>query len=164
MSLVLSGGYEDDVDNGDEFTYTGSGGRELKGEKALLRLWMGTRAVLWIGIVLNSVADPGWLSWIPDPTFFHPGSEFFPSRIRIKEFKYFNSKNVFLSSTNYDPDCSSWIRISDPNPDFLPIPDPGSKGQKGIGFRFRNTGFDADPDSIFSFGADQKHRFQYNQK
>jgi len=33
MSLVLSGGYEDDVDNGDEFTYTGSGGRELKGEK-----------------------------------------------------------------------------------------------------------------------------------
>ncbi len=35
MSLVLSGGYEDDVDNGDEFTYTGSGGRELKGEKGL---------------------------------------------------------------------------------------------------------------------------------
>jgi hypothetical protein len=32
MSIVLSGGYEDDVDNGDEFTYTGSGGRELKGE------------------------------------------------------------------------------------------------------------------------------------
>jgi hypothetical protein len=37
MSLVLSGGYEDDVDNGDEFTYTGSGGRELKGEKHKLR-------------------------------------------------------------------------------------------------------------------------------
>jgi hypothetical protein len=35
MSLVLSGGYEDDVDNGDEFTYTGSGGRELKGKKGL---------------------------------------------------------------------------------------------------------------------------------
>ncbi len=35
MSLVLSGGYEDDVDNGDEFTYTGSGGRELKGEMGL---------------------------------------------------------------------------------------------------------------------------------
>jgi hypothetical protein len=69
MSLVLSGGYEDDVDNGDEFTYTGSGGRELKGEKGLFRLWMGTRSVLWIGIVLISVADPGCLSWIPDPTF-----------------------------------------------------------------------------------------------
>lgn len=32
-SLVLSGGYEDDVDNGDEFTYTGSGGRDLSGNK-----------------------------------------------------------------------------------------------------------------------------------
>ena len=27
VSLVLSGGYEDDVDDGDEFTYTGSGGQ-----------------------------------------------------------------------------------------------------------------------------------------
>jgi len=34
-----------------------------------------------------SVADPGCLSRIPDPTFFHPGS-----RILIKEFKYFNPK------------------------------------------------------------------------
>lgn len=32
-SLVLSGGYEDDVDDGDEFTYTGSGGRDLSGNK-----------------------------------------------------------------------------------------------------------------------------------
>ena len=32
-SLVLGGGYEDDVDNGDEFTYTGSGGRDLSGNK-----------------------------------------------------------------------------------------------------------------------------------
>jgi hypothetical protein len=30
---------------------------------------------------------------IPDP-----GSEFFPSRIRIKEFKYFNPKQLFLST------------------------------------------------------------------
>jgi hypothetical protein len=35
-----------------------------------------------------SVADPGCLPRIPDPTFFHPGS-----RIRIKEIKYFNPKN-----------------------------------------------------------------------
>lgn len=33
VSLVLSGGYEDDVDDGDEFTYTGSGGRDLSGNK-----------------------------------------------------------------------------------------------------------------------------------
>ncbi|CAI9727269.1 E3 ubiquitin-protein ligase UHRF1-like [Octopus vulgaris] len=33
FSIVLSGGYEDDVDNGDDFTYTGSGGRDLSGNK-----------------------------------------------------------------------------------------------------------------------------------
>jgi hypothetical protein len=40
----------------------------------------------------TSVADPGCLFRIPDPTFFHPGSELSPSRILIKEFKYFNPK------------------------------------------------------------------------
>ncbi|KAG5729549.1 hypothetical protein E4T56_gene17410 [Termitomyces sp. T112] len=33
-SVALSGGYEDDVDLGYAFTYTGSGGRALKGTKA----------------------------------------------------------------------------------------------------------------------------------
>uniref|UniRef100_A0A1B6CG73 RING-type E3 ubiquitin transferase n=1 Tax=Clastoptera arizonana TaxID=38151 RepID=A0A1B6CG73_9HEMI len=33
FSIVLSGGYEDDIDNGDEFFYTGSGGRDLSGNK-----------------------------------------------------------------------------------------------------------------------------------
>uniref|UniRef100_A0A8C2F6F0 E3 ubiquitin-protein ligase UHRF n=1 Tax=Cyprinus carpio TaxID=7962 RepID=A0A8C2F6F0_CYPCA len=32
-ALVLAGGYEDDVDDGNEFTYTGSGGRDLSGNK-----------------------------------------------------------------------------------------------------------------------------------
>ncbi|CAG5131053.1 unnamed protein product [Candidula unifasciata] len=32
-SLVLSGGYEDDADEGQEFYYTGSGGRDLSGNK-----------------------------------------------------------------------------------------------------------------------------------
>jgi hypothetical protein len=74
--------------------------------------------------------------FIPDLTFFHPGS-----RIRIKEFKYFNPKKWFLCSRKYDPGCSS--RILDPDPDFLPIPDPGSMGQKGTGsrIRIRNTAF-----------------------
>jgi hypothetical protein len=60
--------------------------------------------------------------FIPDPTFFHPGS-----RIRIKEFKYFNPKKWFLSSRKYDPGCSSWI--PDPDADFYTyrIPDPGVK-------------------------------------
>ncbi len=56
-----------------------------------------------------------------------PGSELFPSRIpaqgqkdsrirnriRIREFKYFNPKKLFLSSRKYDPGCSSLIRVSD---------------------------------------------------
>jgi hypothetical protein len=82
--------------------------------------------------IQNSVADPGCLSRIPDPTFFHPGSRIpnpncsHPgSRIRIKEFKYFNQKKWFLSSRKYDLGCS--FRIPDPDPDFLPIPDPGVK-------------------------------------
>lgn len=29
----FTGGYEDDTDNGFEFTYTGSGGRDLSGNK-----------------------------------------------------------------------------------------------------------------------------------
>jgi len=70
------------------------------------------------------------------------GSEFcpfrirvFPSRIRIKEFKYFNPKKWLLSSRKYDSGCSSRIPILN----FLPIPDPGSRGKKGTGFRIRST-------------------------
>jgi hypothetical protein len=69
--------------------------------------------------------------FIPDPIFSipDPGFDFFyPGfRIHIKEFKYFNPKNCFLSLQKYDPGCSSRIRIPDPDPDFLPIPDPGVK-------------------------------------
>ncbi len=75
------------------------------------------------------IPDPGsdfFPSRIPDPTFFHPGS-----RIRIKEFKYFNPSKWFLSSKKYDLGCSSRILF------FLPIPDPGSRGQKGTGARIR---------------------------
>ncbi|KAM5535441.1 hypothetical protein V8D89_010963 [Ganoderma adspersum] len=32
-SVALSGGYEDDIDEGEAFTFTGSGGRDLKGTK-----------------------------------------------------------------------------------------------------------------------------------
>jgi hypothetical protein len=68
---------------------------------------------------------------IPDPTYFHPGSEFFPSRIRIKEFKFLNPQKWFLSSRKYDPGCSSRIRILA----FYPsrIPDPGVKKAPGPG-------------------------------
>jgi hypothetical protein len=74
---------------------------------------------------------------IPDPNCLYPGS-----RIRIEEFKYFNPKKMVSNSKllKYDPGCST--RIPDPDADFLPIPDPGSRDQKGIGsrIRIRNTG------------------------
>jgi hypothetical protein len=48
-----------------------------------------------------SVADPGCLSWIPDPNFFHPGFTVkkIPGfrtwiHIRIKEFRHFKQKIV----------------------------------------------------------------------
>jgi hypothetical protein len=66
---------------------------------------------------------------------------------------YFNPKKWFLSSQKYDPGFSSLIRIPDPDPDFLPIPDPnhgsqipiqGSKRHRipdpGAQIRIRNTG------------------------
>jgi hypothetical protein len=45
---------------------------------------------MWI----RNPADPVFFS-IPDPNIYHPGS-----RTRIKEFKYFNPKNVFLALGN----------------------------------------------------------------
>ncbi len=55
--------------------------------------------------------------WIRD-VYPDPGSEFFPSRIRIflsrihvKELRYFNPKKLFISYRKYDPDCSSRIQI-----------------------------------------------------
>ncbi len=66
----------------------------------------------------------------PVPTFFQP-----VSRIRIKEYKYFNPEIWFLNSRKYDPGCSSRIRIPDSDPDFLPIPDLESR------IRIRNTDY-----------------------
>jgi hypothetical protein len=60
--------------------------------------------------------------FIPDPIFFHPGSELSLSRIRIKEFKYFNPKKWFLSSRKYDPGCPS--RIQGSKRQRIPDPDP----------------------------------------
>ncbi len=67
-----------------------------------------------------------WLQCCESGMFIRdPRSEIFPFRIRVKELKYFNLKNWFLSSWKYDPGCSSQIQI--PDPDFLPVPDPGVK-------------------------------------
>ncbi len=73
------------------------------------------------------------LSRIPDPNFFHPGSRIqgkkdSGSGSTSKNLSVFNSKNrYFASSRKYDPGCLSRIRIADPDLDFSPIPDPGSR-------------------------------------
>ncbi len=60
----------------------------------------------------------------------YPGSDFFPSRILIKEFKYFNLRKWFISSRKYDPGCSSRIRTQTFYPSWIQgskrhrIPDP----------------------------------------
>jgi hypothetical protein len=67
--------------------------------------------------------------FIPDPIFFHPGS-----RIRIKEFKYFNPKNGFQALGNMIRVVHPgfWIRILTfypsriPYPGIKKAPDPGS--------------------------------------
>ena len=86
------------------------------------------------------IPDP-WSDFFPS-RILDPGYELSPSRIldpgsriRIKEFKYFNPKkpkNWFLSSGKYDPGCSS--RIPDPGSGCWlsthpgsRIPDPGVK-------------------------------------
>jgi hypothetical protein len=83
--------------------------------------------------------------FFPDPTFFHPGSRIriFPSRIRIKEFKYFNTKKWFLSSRKYDPGCSS--RIPDPDPEVL-FTHPGSRIQVSKRPRIPDPGVKKAPD------------------
>ncbi len=85
------------------------------------------------------IPNPG--SPIPDPTFFHPGSRIWPVSVsdpgsaskNLSILTPKKTKKWFLSSRKYDPSCSSWI--PDPDADFLPIPDPGSRGQKGTGSR-----------------------------
>jgi hypothetical protein len=47
------------------------------------------------------------------------------SRIRIKEFKYFNPKNGFLALGNM-----IWVVHPGPDPDFLLTPEPGSRVKK----------------------------------
>jgi hypothetical protein len=90
--------------------------------------------------------------FILDPNFFHPGSQilifFIPdpgSRIHLKEFKYFNPKKWFLSTQKYDPGFSSRIRIPNPDPDFLPILDPGSRIQGSKRYRIPDPGSGSAP-------------------
>ena len=75
FSIVLSGGYEGDVDEGESFTYTGSGGRDLSGNKRVggqvsdqllaglnkalvVNLWRGLPVRVTRGAKLKSAFSP----------------------------------------------------------------------------------------------------------
>ena len=86
--------------------------------------------------VPSSVADPICLSRIPDPTFFHPGSELFPFRIpdphqtRKKQKKRFSAQENMVRV--FHP--RSRIRMLTFSPSWIPDkgvknqgPDPGRK-------------------------------------
>ncbi len=86
--------------------------------------------MLRIRDVYPGIQDPTYLSRIRTVSIPDSGS---------KILSIGTPKKWFLSSRKYDPGCSS--RILDPHADFLPIPDLGSRGQKGTGsrIRIRNT-------------------------
>ncbi len=82
-------------------------------------------------LVSSSDADPGCLSRIRIFSIPDPGSA-------SKNVSILTQKIVTVLSEIW-----SWLFIPDPDPDFLSIPDPVSRGQKGTGsrIRIRNTGF-----------------------
>ncbi len=96
---------------------------------------MNKNIFFFYGEVNTSVADPGCLSLIPDPNFFHSAFEFFDPRSASKNISILTQK--FVSKLS---EISSGLFTPDLDPYFLPIPDPGSRGQKGTWSRIRNTG------------------------
>ncbi len=104
-----------------------------------VRVILGSESGSW-SVSSCSVPDPGCLSGsrirlfsIPDPNFFHPGSEFFDPGSAQKNLSILTPKKWCLSSRKYDPGCSSWIWILTfypsriPDPGVKKAPDPGSE-------------------------------------
>ncbi len=115
-------------------------------------------------IVGSSVADPGCLSRIRILSIPDSGSEFFYPGSASKNLSILTQEIVSQRS-------EIWSRpfIPDPDPDFLPIPDPGSRGQKGYGsrLRIRKTGrisFCLSVMVISSFSPGSNREVLYNKK
>jgi euchromatic histone-lysine N-methyltransferase len=58
VSIVMSGGYEDDVDNSDDLIYTGQGGNNLTGDRRQIKDQEMTKGnlALVLELCLNSIA------------------------------------------------------------------------------------------------------------
>jgi hypothetical protein len=106
--------------------------------------YVGAGTVLLVTI-FNQCCGSG--IFIPDPNFSipNPGSKRFliPDPHQHQRINVFLTKKLFLSSRKYGPGCSPRIQIPDPDLDFIPIPDPGSRVQKDTEsqIRIRNTDF-----------------------
>ncbi len=92
---------------------------------SLHRFYSGIRELIDLHydcFVITSVVDRGCLSRI-----HYQGSNFFPSRIRIKEFTYLNSRNGFLALF-FIPNLGSGAFYPSliPYPGVKKAPDPGS--------------------------------------
>ncbi len=73
---------------------------------------------------------------IPDPNFAHPGS-----RIRIFPFRIPDPLQSILTQKIFFKLSEIWSGLFMPDPDLGPLifTHPGSRGQKGTGSRIRNT-------------------------
>jgi hypothetical protein len=105
-------------------------------------------------IVLNSVADPGFLSRIRIFPISDPGFE--------SENLSILTQKLFLSSRKYDLGCSSRILIfypsRIPDPGVKKTPDPGSGSATLIlNCFFRSAGLDHHPDEKHSSPNDIQH-------
>ncbi len=133
-----------------------------------VRLLFGSLSPSKFGDQISSFADPGCLARILDPgskffpsripdlgsKFFHPGSLVWifsipdpGSRMRIKEFKYFNQKKWFLSSQKYefsildlDHGSGSWLFTYPGSQSWIPILDPRSRIQRSKRHRIPDSG------------------------
>ncbi len=78
-------------------------------------------------------ADPG--SQTRDPNFFQPVSEFFPPRFPDPGSASKNLSILTQKIVSKLPEIWSGLFIPDSDPEFLSIPDPGTRCQKGTGSR-----------------------------
>jgi hypothetical protein len=87
-------------------------GVEFKVREEILRLLFttGTKEIFVISVDFFS-------SRIQDPNFFHPGSRIYIKEVRVS---ILNQKILFFKLS----EILSGLFIPDPEPDFLPIPDP----------------------------------------
>ncbi len=108
-------------------------------KNSVLRIRIRDPVPFWpLDPVFSGIPIPDLGSGIPNPYVWELGQNFWGKnfnnslKIGLNFFlQHLKKKKMFRNSRKYDPGFSSRLRIPDPDLDFfLPIPDPGSRGQK----------------------------------